>query len=175
MERAVATQPFIDNDTHGVLITGGNRMGLNLLGGHVGDSSRRVLSILGVCTMGEDGNAKVAEQDLIISPQQHIFRFDVAMNHLFLVRILQSLSYLLDVGNDDIERKLRPMGVALTKVATGSIVHDQKRGCTFNPEIQNLDDMWMTQARNSACLGKKAFDFLIRQLSMQHFNRSLRI
>ena len=51
-------------------------------------------------TLGDDGGAEVTEQDLVMPPQQHILGFDVAMDELLVVGILQGIGYLLNVGDD---------------------------------------------------------------------------
>ena len=79
-----------------------------------------------------------------MASQQHVLRLDVTMDQLFLVSILQDLGKLYDVGDDGIERELRPFGVQLSQVATRSIVHHQKGSRALHTKVQHLDDMGMS-------------------------------
>src|SRR5258708_24924306 len=83
------------------------------------------------------------EQDLVAASEQHILRLDVAMDQLFLVCILQGLGHLRDVGDDGVEREQRAFGVALTQVATRSIVHHEKGSLGLDTKVQDLDNMGM--------------------------------
>src|SRR5579863_376148 len=72
-------QPFIDNNPQRILVTIGASSRLNLLRCHIGDSARQflyALSTVKVCTLGHQGNAKIAEQYFVIATEQHILRLD---------------------------------------------------------------------------------------------------
>src|SRR5712692_2617260 len=182
VEGAISREPFIDDNTQGVLIAGRAWMRLDLFGCHVGNSSSRILNMLNMLNMlgiqgagilGQDGYTKVAQQYLMIASEQHILRLDVAVNQLFIMGILQGVRYLLDIGDDDFHGKPRSPGVVLAQVTISCIVHHQKRSCVLHPEVQHLDDMRMAQMGNGACLGEETLRIMTCQLPMEYFYGSL--
>ena len=84
----IATEPFIDHHTQRILITGRTRFALKLLRSHVARGSRHILHALGARRLGEQGNTKVTEQDLLAPANQQVLRFDIAMDEVLIVRIL---------------------------------------------------------------------------------------
>jgi hypothetical protein len=90
LERAFSAQPFIDNDAQGILIAGRAWSAMQLLRGHIRKGSRHFFGRLRACTLRQENQAKIAQQDRIIRPDQHVLRFDVSMNELFLVGVLES-------------------------------------------------------------------------------------
>ena len=70
---------------------------------------------MGARTLGKERNAKIAEQDFVVASHQHILGFDIAVNQLFVVCILQSSGNVLDIRNDEREWKLCALAVSLAK------------------------------------------------------------
>jgi hypothetical protein len=88
LEGTFPTEPFIDDDPQGILVTGWSWFPLKLLGSHVGHCSRRPLRGLGARALGEQGQAKITEQNLMSASQQHILRLDITMYQSLLMSIL---------------------------------------------------------------------------------------
>src|SRR5579859_7076267 len=88
LKRAVPTEPFIDDDPQCVLIAGGTRMALDLLGSHVQDRPRDVLRVLREGTMCGQRNTKIAEQHLLPRSHQHVFWLHVTVNESLVMSIL---------------------------------------------------------------------------------------
>ena len=63
--------------------------------------------------MGDGGNAKIRQQHLLSPTQQHIFWLDIAVNKFLLVRLLQSISHLLDGRDDHRQRDQAAFGIPL--------------------------------------------------------------
>ncbi len=88
MKGGFATEPLIDQHTYGVLIARGAGSALDLFGSHVdGGPSltlgrERVQAVLNHC------NTKITEHDFIIGREQHIFWFDIAMDHTLLMSVI---------------------------------------------------------------------------------------
>jgi hypothetical protein len=82
------TEPFIDNDPQGILVTGWSWFAHNLLGSHIGHGSRHPLRALGARALGEQSQAKITEQNLISASQQHILWLDITMNQSLPMSIL---------------------------------------------------------------------------------------
>src|SRR5579859_7620446 len=95
---ATTTDPLIDDDAQGVLIAGRTGFPLDLLRSHVGNSPYDILGTLVARTLCRCSNTKVAQQDLIAPPYQHILWLDISMDKLFIVGILQGICHLLHVG-----------------------------------------------------------------------------
>ena len=79
----------------------------------------------------------------MVVSQHYIFRLDVTVNQVFIMRILQSACYLLDVGDDGIEWNHCPFGMALAQVAIGRIVLNQERSSVLHAKVQHSYDMGM--------------------------------
>src|SRR6266567_3459020 len=103
MKRAVSAEPLIDDDAQCILIAGWTGLTVDLLRRHVGYRASHILRALVARTLGDERDTEVAEQDLAASSHEHVLRFDIAVNELLIVGILQSLSNLLDVGDDQLE------------------------------------------------------------------------
>src|SRR5215471_8404164 len=98
-KRRSATKPLIDDNSQAILIAGRTRLPPELLRGHVGNGSNRLLGLLGTRALGNDSNVKFGEQDLMGTAEQHVLRFDIAMDQFLLMDVVQSLSHLLDIRN----------------------------------------------------------------------------
>src|SRR5207248_11498175 len=81
---ALPTQPFVDDDTQGILITGKMGTPVELLRGHVGDAPGRVPYLLVARTLGDDGQTKIREQDFVVGSQQQVLWLQIAMNQLLV-------------------------------------------------------------------------------------------
>src|SRR5579872_6321545 len=84
----VAAQPFVGYDGESILVAGGPWHTINLFGRHVDDSTHNILRILIQRALRDKRDAKVAEQNVIVAPDQHIFRLDVAVYQSFIMRML---------------------------------------------------------------------------------------
>ncbi len=62
---AISTQPFIDDNCQGILVTGGAGLALDLLGSHVGNGTNYILRALETRALGNEGDAKIAQQDFV--------------------------------------------------------------------------------------------------------------
>jgi len=68
---------------------------------HVGSRTDYLLGTQEARTLGEQSNAKITEHDCVALVEQHILWFDITMDHLLFMRILQGKSDLPDIGHDD--------------------------------------------------------------------------
>ena len=105
VEGTLSGEPFVDDDAQRVLIAGLARLAPQLFGGHVVSRAAQLLQALLARALRDEGEAKIAQQDVVAPPQQHVIRLDIAMDKLLIVRVLQAVRNLLDVGNDGFERK----------------------------------------------------------------------
>src|SRR5438128_1458827 len=103
VKRAASTEPLVDDNAQGVLITGSAWMALDLLWGNVRHGSAHILRALIAGALSDNGNAKVRKQQLIVLSYEHVFWFDIAVDNALAVGILQSVGDLLDVGDDHCE------------------------------------------------------------------------
>src|SRR5438128_2031232 len=98
LKGASSTESLIDHNPKGVLIAGRTRMALDLLRSHViGRSTNTLRALQGSGSgLSNCGDAKVTDQYLTLLPNQEILRFDIAVDHTFVMGILESLSNLFD-------------------------------------------------------------------------------
>src|SRR5579872_4216698 len=87
-EGNAAAEPFVDDNSQGVLIAGGSRVSLNLFGGHVGDCAYNLLRTLEARTLHDDGYAEIAQENFVAPPDEHVFGLDVAVDEFFVVGVL---------------------------------------------------------------------------------------
>src|SRR5438874_3138495 len=85
---AISAEPFIDDNAQRVLVACRSWFALNLFRSHVGDGANDILSPVVTRTLGNERNAKIAEQNFVVASYQHILGFDIAVNQLFVVCIL---------------------------------------------------------------------------------------
>src|SRR5579885_1169693 len=100
--------------------------------------------------MGHHRNTKVAEQQFIVTAQQHILWLDIAMDQLFVMCILQRPGSLFKIRERDIQRQARSLWVTLTYSAIGGVTHHEKRGIILHIKIEDADNMRMLQTSNNA-------------------------
>src|SRR2546428_13755313 len=96
----LTTQPFVDDNSQGILISSGNWLPLPLLGCHVQRCPYCLLCSLGIGTMSHCRDAKVAEQDLVVSPKEDVLWLDIAVDAPLVMGILQGGSDLFDVRDN---------------------------------------------------------------------------
>lgn len=93
------------------------------------------------------------------------------MHQLVVVGVLQGISDLADVGEDDIGRKLDPFRVSLPQGAIGRIFHHQE-GCAVGGHIKVEDghNMRMDEIGDGLGFPLKALYLIACQFGLQHFN-----
>jgi hypothetical protein len=89
LERALSTQPFIDDNAQSVLVTSEAWSALKLLGGHIGNSSCHLLRRLRASALSKYDQTKIAELHFVSTPEQYVLRLDIPMNQFFLMGIIQ--------------------------------------------------------------------------------------
>ena len=108
-----------------------------------------------VRALGDGGNAEVAEEHFVASVQEHVFRFDVAVDEVLIVGVLQGGSQWGGVGENGRERDLCPFGMFVTQGAVGGVIHDQKGDIlAIDAKIKQGNDMGMAQAEGSRLVNK---------------------
>src|SRR6266508_1533386 len=100
MKRTFSCQPLVDDDAQRVLITSRYRFAMKLFRSHVGKRASYLLRALVARTLGGKRYAEITEQDIIVLTYQHVLRFHIPVNQLFIMRILQGRSHLFDLGYD---------------------------------------------------------------------------
>src|SRR6266480_8048679 len=110
-ERALATEPFVGDNAEGILITGECGFSLQLLRRYIQRSASSLLRTEQFRRGSEQGEAKVAEQDVLVEVQQDVLWLDIAMDDATVMSVLESSSYLLNVGYRRHEWQARPRWV----------------------------------------------------------------
>src|SRR5262249_19685119 len=153
----------------GILVAGRAWFALNLFGGHVEDRASITLRFERCGSMGNGDQAKVAENDLVGVTQQHVLRFDIAVNESSVVSVLQGGCHLFDIGDNGRQRHRRAWGMELTEAAVWSIVHHEKKSARslFNPEILHAHNICIPQIGNGASLVEKVLNIFLKHLRME--------
>jgi hypothetical protein len=138
MKGTGSREPFVDHHREDILVIGRAGLALKLFRGHIARCACHVLHTLGARGLGKQGNAKVAEQELLASSHQQVLWFDVAVNEVLVVGVLQGIRNLLDIAQDCGERQCHPFGMSLAYGATRGIVHDRKGRFAFDPKNVGL-------------------------------------
>src|SRR5258708_28201407 len=118
------TQPFIHHYGQRVLLAGWNGLLLNLLRSDVSNWPCQVLHTLRAMimrTLRHQGNAKVTQQHLVATAQQHIFRLHIPVNHLLLMSVLERGCYLVYIVDECSKWQLGDLGVVFASGAIRSI------------------------------------------------------
>jgi hypothetical protein len=123
--------------------------------------------------LGEPGYAKIPQQDLLLSSHEQVLRFDVAVDEVLVVRILQGGGGLLDIAQDGGEGKRHSLGMPLAYGSIGRVVHHQIGGFSFDPEVEDAHDVWVHQASDGTGLPAKGVCILTCQLRMEQLNSGL--
>src|SRR6266487_1374322 len=97
LKGAFPTEPFIDHNSESILVTCKSRVAIKLFRCHVGYGTSHFLLGERNSTMSNRSYSKIAQEDLIRSVQKHIFGFDIAMNELIRVGIVQGSGELPEV------------------------------------------------------------------------------
>ncbi len=114
-ERTLAAEPFVGDDTEGILITGERGFSLQLFRRHIRRGTSSLLQTEQFRRGSKQGEAKVAEQDVLVEVQQDVLWLDIAMDDATVMSVLESSSYLLNVGYRRREWEARPYWVTRSR------------------------------------------------------------
>src|SRR5438105_13537308 len=101
LERALSAEPLIGHNPEGILIAGKSGFALYLLGSHIGPRASMLLRTERFRRGSEQCDAEVAQQHLLILVEQHILWFDIPMDEIALMVIVQRRRHLFDIGKAD--------------------------------------------------------------------------
>ena len=87
-KRRFAAQPFVDHHRERILIAGRARLPPDLFGSHVKRCTGWLLSRERFYRLLDDRDAKITQHHLVLCVQEHVLRFDIAMDQALLVRIV---------------------------------------------------------------------------------------
>ena len=123
-ERALAAEPFVGDNAEGILITGERGFSLQLLRRYIQRSASSLLRTEQIRRGSQQGEAKVAEQDVLVEVQQDVLWLDITVDDATVMGVLESSSYLLDVGYCRREWRARLLWVTISHRSAGCIVDD---------------------------------------------------
>ena len=92
----------------------------------------------------------------MLPTNQHIFRLDIAMNNLLLMRILQRRGNLAHIADYCCYRQLCAPRILLTQRAIGGIVHHEVGDIILHIKFEHSYNLRMNQAGDGPCLVEKA-------------------
>ena len=155
-----AGEPLVGDHCQGVLVGSCLGLPLEVLWGHVADSADERGHAFRDAP-AEAGQAEVRQQHLTVLPQQHVFWLDIQVNHTLVMRVLQGISNLFDIGNHGIKRNQVPFRVEIAQGSSGGVVHDNVGDISLNTEIEAADNMRMLEGRHRLCFLAEPFRLLI--------------
>jgi hypothetical protein len=168
-EGGMTTEPFVHHNGQGILIGGRDRFPHELFRGHIGDGASNFLRALVARTVCDNGDAKVAEQNVLVGRNEHIFGLNITMDNFVVMGILKCRSNLFDVITTFLKCHLAPFGMSLAECAMRCIVHDEKGDLILHPEIMDLNNMGMFQGGDGLCFAEKMLHFVLFHLCLQYF------
>jgi len=129
---------------------------IDLLRSHIGKRANGGLRTERGTAVRQGRQPKVAEQYLLLPTQEHILRFDIAMDEIALVCVLQGSNYLLDKGDDLGKRNDLALWIAPPQGAARSIVHHQightilyiKSAISVNSQMPTMQKKTCSKMRN---------------------------
>jgi len=116
-----------------------------------------------------------SKQNLVVIPNEYVFRLDVTVNHVLVMSILQASCKLFDVSNNSSEGDDCTFWMSLAQRAVRGIIHDEKRDIiTPNSKIYQGYNMGVLETNNSGFIdkllkithGEMGFKYLDRRLRM---------
>jgi hypothetical protein len=123
--------------------------------------------------LGDVSDTKIAQQDIVAPSEQHVLRFDIAVDEFFVVRMLQAFCYLSDIRHNGVQGKLSASRVALAQGAIGRKVQNEEGSIALHTEVHHTHNVRMHQAGDGACLLEKGLEFVIRYFGLQDLNSDL--
>src|SRR6266516_5973776 len=114
LQGKVSAQPLVDHHGKRVLVAGRADMTANLFGRHVVKRAKTLLHLDGFRTSSEQRQAKIAEQHLMFGSYEQVFGFEVTVEQVLIVGILQGRGDGARVGDDRLERNNRARRVKLS-------------------------------------------------------------
>src|SRR5947208_16052801 len=89
LKGTISTQPLVDDNPQRILVAGRAWLALELLRGHIVNSSGHILLSQRSRAMSDLDEAKITEQDFVVPPQQDVLRLDITMDQFSIMCILQ--------------------------------------------------------------------------------------
>ncbi len=172
-EKALTAEPFVGDNSEGILIAGKGGFALQLLRRHIQGGASPLLRAEQFRGGSKQGEAEIAEQDVLVEVQQDVLGLDIAVDDAPVMGVLKGNCHLLDVGHCRCEWQARACWVAMPRRSSRCIVHDQKGNIAFHAEFQHAHDVWMSQANQSLCLLEEVFHFFVFGRSEEHFESGL--
>jgi hypothetical protein len=164
-----ATQPFVHHNAQGILITGRVRFPLDLLRSHIWNSATETLGAEGTGNGRGQCNAKVAEHQFTLWPDEHVLWFDIPVDHAPLMRILECIGQWFKVGCDLVQGQTGASGMTMVQGPAGSIVHDQVGDlCGADAKVKQLHNMRVSQTKGNLGLTDKSCQVFIYEREHLH-------
>ncbi len=115
--------------------------------------------------MSSHRNAEITEEDLLIFSQQEIRRFDISVDHLLVMRILECCCDGLQVGKNRCEGKDGPRRVTFRQRAIMSMCSTTSRGVHIVKRQwsnEELVEYWTLSSKELDLIGDSKTDHKTR-------------
>jgi hypothetical protein len=135
-------------------------MALDLFWGHGVDGASVTLRLERGGAVGHRSQREIPEHHLLLFIEQHILRFDIAVDLLVLVGVVQSSRHLGNVANHGWQGYGTPEWVQVVQAAMRGIFHDQAERAFPG------DDVWMAQLVAQLGLVQEQVNHLLARLAV---------
>src|SRR5205823_2358835 len=116
------------------------------------------------------GDAKIAEQDLLILSQEQILRFEVAMDQPLVMGILQGRSSIADIADDGLEGNPAAARMAFVQRPTPSVLHHQIGPFLRKTKVENANNMRVIQVAQLTGFTEKVPHRIRSQMGVEYFD-----
>src|SRR5450432_4868316 len=107
------------------------------------------------------GNAEIGKHHIIIHPKQHILWFNIAMNEIMKMNIMECTDDLSGITEYRSKWQACALWITLAQSSIGGIVHDQESALFYHTKIRNFYNMGMLQLSKKRCLCQEFFNLVI--------------
>src|SRR5579864_4229724 len=127
--------------------------------------------------MRNSSDAKITQNDLTVLPYEQVFRFEITMDQLTIMGILQGLRHLSNVARHGSKWDFAIFGMTITQRPAGSVIHDEIGSVvsTLYSKVDDTDNMRMFQARDGFCKKQKPFLVDSARFRVQEFDGCLQV
>ena len=152
LEGGGAGEELEEHDAGGVHVAGGTDLGaLDLLGGEVGNRAHNLV-IPGLPGGGGAHQTEIREFDPVVTGDQHIVGFDVAVDHTCPVCGGQTGEHPAHHTGGGMGRHGATFRQQLTEGATRDELHDDEGVVTGGGEVEHIDQVGVGELRHRAGL-----------------------
>src|SRR5260370_1800845 len=110
-----------------------------------------------------------------MAAQQHVLRFDIAVDQICFMGTLERSGNLLDVGDHEGKWKHTSARMRLAQGPFRRVIHHEEWGGAIDLEVQDAHNVRVLELRDGARLLKELLSIMRAQRGVQHLDGSKRL